>query len=131
MSKRFIYIDMSGSMPLKDMDSLRDEMRVGDTVVSFDTNIFNVRKIGSRKDAATYPMQGSGGTLWEPVRDHIIEMIAAHGPVEALVYSDFYFASRMPTPIDGATLTFVAAVGSGEGTIKYLREQGFKVREAA
>lgn len=87
---RAILIDTSGSADPEVFDRIRNEINVGDFVAMFDTKVYILGMMRSRRDIDGFKIIGGGGTLIAPA----LESARNHGYEDIVVYSDGMFADQ-------------------------------------
>jgi hypothetical protein len=85
---RIHFIDVSGNMPLEMHPTIRSNIRVGDTVGCFDTELHNVLVMASQEDIDNYKLFSGGGTAFQPISDYVKEVVSYDEPTLVSVYSD-------------------------------------------
>jgi hypothetical protein len=125
-TKRTIMVDTSGGIHDSTLEKIRSELRIGDLVACFDTQIYGIEAMQSQSDIDKYVFAGGGGTALEPVIAFCGE---AGNP--AVIYSDLYFMDDVPALWEDmpTNLYEIVAIGTGPGTVESWRERGFVVRE--
>lgn len=87
---RVILIDVSGGVSNHQIESVRNDIRVGDHVIFFDHRFQDHGMMNSREDIAALPLVSScGGTILDPAFKYIRTL---RGVTEIICYTDGYLS---------------------------------------